>query len=159
MLLFRALMQEMYMKRVKKSGKWIHRGSRFLPMSNGPRKYTHDKKVTKPFSKIPRPVHTSCRQSLCRMKAPKTMPLALGDAAHNEDSGKDRMGSRAAWTCCLWKVSSSVLTSVSSPSSTYLSRFLSLFLSHLPLNLKWMNSLNYWHDPQFNPIANLTSES
>lgn len=129
MLLFRALMQEMYMKRVKKSGKWIHRGNRFLPMSNGPRKYALDReRVTKPLSKTPRPVHTACRQSLCRMKAPKTM--ALGDAAHNEDSGKDGMGSRAAWTCCLWKVSSSVLTSVSSPSSTYISRFLSFSLSH-----------------------------
>ena len=122
MLLFRALMQEMYMKRVKKSGKWIHRGNRFLPMSNGPRKYALDReRVTKPLSKTPRPVHTACRQSLCRMKAPKTM--ALGDAAHNEDSGKDGMGSRAAWTCCLWKVSSSVLTSVSSP---YLAFSLSL---------------------------------
>ena len=34
-----SLIQEMYMKRVKKSGKWIHRGGRFLPMSYGPRKY------------------------------------------------------------------------------------------------------------------------
>ena len=34
--------------------------------------------------------YTTCRQSLCSVKAPKTVALALGDAGHNEDSGKDR---------------------------------------------------------------------
>ena len=48
------------MKRVKKSGKWIHRGSRSLPTRNGPRNYSqsmHIKRVALTLTKPPRPAH------------------------------------------------------------------------------------------------------
>ena len=99
------------------------------------------------------------------MKAPKTKALALGDVGHNEDSGKDRgsrereaSGMRLAWTDLLFVESVVECSDVCLFPLLCLPISLSLFLSHLPLNLKWMNSLN-WHDPQFNPIANFTSES
>ena len=85
------------MKRVKKSGKWIHRGSRSLPTRNGPRNYSqsmHIKRVASVnFDKTSEArSHSPAdrRQPLCRARAPKTVAFSFGDADHREDSGKDR---------------------------------------------------------------------